>query len=166
MTSFSRKGFLQYVREKIARINIYFTRAWGTWIGKLFIPLSTATIVYYEIQFVQNIFNSFLIFLMIFTILLIAFLGIFGWIDMKRVGTYIRESKLVATKGPYFFMPMPKEVEIQYPLALATAQTLKKIAEKLELDTEELSQVMKKVDLYIHGSEYKVLYQIFKEYEK
>jgi hypothetical protein len=154
------------LRDKLTVINIYFTRAWVSWASKYSVLISTATLLYFNVQILQSIFVDFIWFLIIVSIVFITILSAFGWLDMTRFGTFTEEKKVLVSKKHYFYEPHPKEKEVKYYTPLVLAREVKKIANSLKIDTRELDEIIDRTAYFIRESDSKVLNNIFRNYFK
>ena len=157
---------IAFLRDKLTVINIYFTRAWVSWASKYSVLLSTATLVYFNVQILQSIFVDFILFMVIVSTFFVIILSAFGWFDMTRFGTFTEEKKVLVSKKHYFYEPHPKEKEVKYYMPLVLAREVKKIANSLNIDTRELDDIIDRTTYFIRESDSKVLNKVFRNYFK
>ncbi len=129
-------------KNLLFRLWFYFRTGYGQYFGFIIALANMFTITYYllldNISYLDNIFPSFSVYVIISSIIGIPFLVIIGFIHIKKSHAYRSEADITTESHPYFYKLLPGiQSECIAPLFLELLRLGRKSLLNEKLDEEE-----------------------------
>jgi hypothetical protein len=147
------------LRQLPFRAWFYFRQGWGTYFAFVLAAVNTLTVTYYlaieKAPILQEIFPSF-IFYIIFTVSIgIPLLIGVGYIHYKKTPSYTSEADITVESYPYYYKLTPGfDREVVFPLWMMMTKMMKTMAsgEKFtDNELKEIDELQKKLDVLLKG---------------
>lgn len=117
--------------------SVYYLRAGASVLGFPITFLTFITVSYDNLTFVQELFGSFMNFVLVSFPLFILFIGLFGWYWLKRSKFFKQEIEIGVEVNPY-------STEKLTPVAVPTSKALVRFFKKEGVDCHELEALLEK----------------------
>lgn len=137
----------------------YFRQGWGTYFAFILAAVNTLTVTYYlaieKAPILQEIFPSF-IFYIIFTVSIgIPLLISVGYIHYKKTPSYTSEADITVESYPYYYKLTPGfDREVVFPLWMMMTKMMKTMSSGEKFTDDELKEIdelQKKLDVLLKG---------------
>lgn len=137
----------------------YFRQGWATYFAFIFAGINTLTVTYYlaieRLSFLQEVFPSFLTYVLIITFISIPTLVIVGYVHYRRSPAYGSEAEIVTESNPYFYKAAPGwQREVMFPTLLKITEHMVKSSKNEKYTEEELNEInelQKKLNKLVKG---------------
>jgi len=146
----------------LARIWYYFRMGYSLYLALPLSVFNTIVIVYYllvpNVVQLQLIFSSFVIFLLVTTLVAVPVAVGFGWIHIKRSPAYTSELDISVEANPYYYkLPPGYWREAYTPLYLELLHLTKRLLEAQDLltpdDRARIEELERKMRMLIQGGQ-------------
>lgn len=128
------------------RALFYFRNGWSLYFAFIFAAINTLTVTYYlaidKIPSLQNIFPSFLNYVVIVSLIGIPLLILIGYVHYKRSPTYKSEASIVFESNPFVRRNLINS-ELNLELNLKILELLLKLSKNDKLSDEDISMINK-----------------------
>ena len=141
------------------RIWFYFRNGWGTYFAFIFAAINTLTVTYFlaieNYPFLNEIFPSFIHYVVIISAIGVPILVGVGYVHFKRSLAYSAEADIVTEAHPYNFRILPGwNTEVVFPLYLTLSEMMIKWSKDEKLnneDIEKLKNLQDKIQKLLRG---------------
>ena len=129
------------------RLWFYFRNGWGTYFAFLFAAINTLTVTYFlaieNYPFLNQLFPTFIHYVLIISAIGIPILIAVGYIHFKRSSAYSAESDIVTEAHPYNFRILPGwNTEVVFPLYLTLSEMMIKWSKNEKLDDDDIEKLI------------------------
>ena len=137
----------------------YFRMGWSTYFAFVLAAINTLTVTYYlaieKAPFLQEIFSSFLIYILFAVSIGIPLLIGIGYIHYKKSPSFTSESDITVESYPYYYKLTPGfDREVVFPLYMMMTKMMKTISSGEKFTDDELKEIdvlQDKIDLLLKG---------------
>ena len=137
----------------------YFRMGWSTYFAFVLAAINTLTVTYYlaieKAPFLQEIFSSFLIYILFAVSIGIPLLIGIGYIHYKKSPSFTSESDITVESYPYYYKLTPGfDREVVFPLYMMMTKMMKTISSGGKFTDDELKEIdvlQDKIDLLLKG---------------
>ena len=137
----------------------YFRMGWSTYFAFVLAAVNTLTVTYYlaieKAPFLQEIFSSFLIYILFAVSIGIPLLIGIGYIHYKKSPSFTSESDITVESYPYYYKLTPGfDREVVFPLYMMMTKMMKTISSGEKFTDDELKEIdvlQDKIDLLLKG---------------
>lgn len=138
----------------------YFRQGWTVYFAFIMAAVNTLTVTYFlaieNYPVLQEIFPSFIHYILIIGAIGIPLLITIGYIHYHRTAAFSAEADVIAEAHPYNYKLPPKgwNQQVNYPLYLLLTQFMLKLSndEKLtEKEIKEIKELQKKINVLLDG---------------
>jgi|TARA_B110000467_G_scaffold162802_1_gene187013 hypothetical protein len=132
----------------------YFRNGWSTYFAFLFAAINTLTVTYFlaieRYPFLNEIFPTFIHYVVIVAVIAIPLLVLIGWAHFKRSAAFRSEADIGVESNPYFRRIL-MNTELMVPFHLKITELLIKLSKNEKLNESELDEISKlQTDLKNH----------------
>jgi|TARA_B110000438_G_scaffold289808_1_gene324786 hypothetical protein len=132
---------------------------WSTYFAFVLAAVNTLTVTYYlaieKAPFLQEIFSSFLIYILFAVSIGIPLLIGIGYIHYKKSPSFTSESDITVESYPYYYKLTPGfDREVVFPLYMMMTKMMKTISSGEKFTDDELKEIdvlQDKIDLLLKG---------------
>ena len=137
----------------------YFRMGWGTYFAFILAAVNTLTVTYYlaidKAPVLQEIFPSFVFYIIFTASIGIPVLILIGYIHFKRSPSFTTEADIAVEANPYYYKLTPGfDKQVIFPLYMMMTKMMKKMSNGEKFTDDELKEIdelQKKIDLLIKG---------------
>jgi hypothetical protein len=141
------------------RLWFYFRMGWSTYFAFIFAAINTLVVTYFlaidKVPILNDIFPSFLHYVLTLSSILIPFLVLIGWLHYRKTAAYGSEAEVQVETNPYIYkLPPGWNREALFPTLLKMTEFMIKSNNNEKLDDEsikELVEINKKLDTLVKG---------------
>ena len=132
----------------------YFRNGWSTYFAFLFAAINTLTVTYFlaieRYPFLNEIFPTFIHYVVIIAVVAIPLLVLIGWAHFKRSAAFRSEADISIETNPYMRRVL-MNTELMVPFHLKITELLIKLSKNEKLTQSELDEISKlQIDLKDH----------------
>ena len=126
----------------------YFRMGWSTYFAFIIAAANSMVTTYYlaieKVVFLNVIFPSFGVYVIVWIIIGIPLLVIIGYIHYKKTSAYAAETDISQETNPYCFKLLPGyNTDVVFPMYLLMMEILVKLSKNEKLSDEELEKLSK-----------------------
>ena len=128
------------------RIWYYFKTGWSMYFAFIFAAINTLVVTYYlaieKAPILQELFPSFLHYILIVVLIGIPILISIGYVHYKKIPAYSTEVDIATESHPYFYkLPPGFQSVVLYPMYLSMLQMLVKLSNNEKITEEDQKQI-------------------------
>jgi hypothetical protein len=137
----------------------YFRMGWGTYFAFIFAAINTLTVTYFlaieKAPILQEIFPSFLIYILFTTMIGVPLLILVGYIHFRRTAAYGSEAEVQVESNPYYYKLAPGwQKDVMFPVLNKLIDVMVKNNSNEKLTKEDLTEIIelqRKMDILLKG---------------
>jgi len=141
------------------RFWFFFRMGWSTYFAFIFAAVNTLTVTYFlavdNYPILQQIFPSFIHYVVIISIIGIPLLVIIGYSHYKKTAAFSSEADVLVESNPYHYRVAPGWNQfVVFPLYLSLTNMMIKWSQNQKLTEDEIKEIQniqKKIDVLIKG---------------
>jgi len=148
------------MRKKLGyRSWFYFRMGWSTYFAFMFAAVNTMVVTYYlaieSVPVLQEIFPSFLQYMITLSMIGIPLFILIGWVHYRRTDAFGAEAEIQVESNPYHYKALPGwQKEVMFPILQKLTEYMIRTSQNekfTEKEIQELKNLHEKMDLLIKG---------------